>query len=206
MKLVVSTSRPATRRHTLDAFTLSELLVTLAVFCLALIGALYGHIYGLKFSGIIRAKLAASDQARIACGRLMQDIRSGKLIQVGNGGLSTFTQCADGTLQQGNAIQIQPYTNTAQFVRYYVDLSDRKLKRTTNGSTYTDIIAEYITNNVVFTSEDYRGTNLTSSQNNRVIGLKMQFYQIQYPLTQIGPSNYYDYYQLQTKITRRTLE
>ena len=69
-----------------------------------------------------------------------------------------------------------------------------------------DVVAEYITNSVVFTLEDFRGTNLTSSQNNRVIGLKMQFYQIQFPVTMIGPGNYYDYYQLQTKITRRTLE
>ncbi len=187
-------------------FTLPELLVTFAVFSLALTGALYGHIFGLKMASIVRSKVAASDQARAACGRLMQDIRSAKAVRVGNGTISTFTPCADGSAQQGNAIQIQPSTNTTNFIRYYLDAADRKLKRTTNGTVVIDVVAEYITNNVVFTLEDFRGTNLTASQNNRVVGLKMQFYQIQYPVTLIGPSNYYDFYQLQTKITRRTLE
>jgi hypothetical protein len=181
-------------------------LVTLAVFSLALTGALYGHIFGLKLATIVRSKLAASDQARAACGRLMQDIRSAKLVRVGSGSLSTFAPCPDGSAQQGNAIQLQPSTNTAQFIRYFLDPADRKLKRTTNGAAVIDVVAEYITNSVIFTLEDFRGTNLTSSQNNRVIGLKMQFFQIQYPVTLIGPSNYYDFYQLQTKITRRTLE
>jgi prepilin-type N-terminal cleavage/methylation domain-containing protein len=193
-------------RQRRGGFTLPELLVTCAVFSLALTGALYGHLFGLKMASIVRSKVAASDQARIACGRLMADIRSAKIVRIGEGSLSGFTPCPDGSAQQGNAIQIQPSTNTAQFIRYFLDSADRKLKRTTNGTATTDVVAEYITNNVVFTSEDFRGTNLTASQNNRVIGLRMQFYQIQYPVTLIGPSNYYDFYQLQTKITRRTLE
>ena len=47
---------------------------------------------------------------------------------------------------------------------------------------------------------------LTNNENNRVIGLTLQFYQIQYPVIRIGPGELYDFYQLRTKITRRTLE
>jgi len=34
--------------------------------------------------------------------------------------------------------------------------------------------------------------------------MKLQFFQIQYPIIRIGPGNYYDFYQLSTKITKRT--
>ena len=187
-------------------FTITELLVSLSVFSLALLGVLYVHLFGLRLSTVIQTKLPASNHARTACGRLMDDIRTAKKIQVGSGTFASFTPCADGTAQLGNAIQVQPSTNASMYVRYYLDAGDRKLKRMTNGATTFDTIAEFITNDVVFTSEDYRGTNLTASQNNRVIGVSMQFYQLQYPLVAIGASNIFDFYQLQTKITRRTVE
>ena len=76
----------------------------------------------------------------------------------------------------------------------------------TDASTAKIFVADFITNNIVFTSEDCFGNVLTNNQNNRVISLKLQFYQVQYPITRIGPGNYYDYYQLTTKLTRRVLE
>jgi hypothetical protein len=80
------------------------------------------------------------------------------------------------------------------------------LKRTTNGSTAVSIVANSITNQLVFTAENFKGQVLTDNENNRVIGLTLQFYQIAYPIVQIGPGSYYDFYQLRTKITRRALE
>ena len=202
----VSDGRPLCSCRASRAFTLVELMVAMGIFSLALMGALYGHIFGLKLASIIRSKLAASDGARASSGRLIQDIRSAKVVKIGSGTLSSFTPCADGAAHQGNSLQIQPTTNTAHFIRYFLDSGDRKLKRTTNGTTAVDIIAEFITNSVVFTSEDFRGTNLTAGQNNRVIGVMLQFYQIQFPVTAVGPGNFYDYYKFQTKVTRRTLE
>ena len=67
-------------------------------------------------------------------------------------------------------------------------------------------MASYVTNSVVFTSEDYQGTILTNNQNNRVIGLTLQFYQIQYPVMKIGSNQMFDFYQVRTKVTRRVLE
>ena len=188
------------------AFTLVEVLVASTLTTMVVGGILYTHIFGVKMYQITKSKLGVSDQARGAISLLIGEIRSAKSIQIGDGSLSSFTQCADGALQQGRAIQIYATTNSASFVRYYLDGTDAKLKRTTNGTSAIDVVAEYITNNIVFTSEDFRGTNLTSSQNNRVIGLSLQFYQIQYPITVIGPGNFYDFYQLRTKVTRRTVE
>jgi hypothetical protein len=66
-------------------------------------------------------------------------------------------------------------------------------------------VAHAISNQIVFTAEDYAGRILTNNENNRVIGLSLQFYQLQYPAIPIGPGNHFDYYQLRTKITRRAL-
>ena len=91
------------------------------------------------------------------------------------------------------------------FVRYFRD-SDEKLKRVANGSPTPTVIASAISNQVVFTSEDFMGAVLTNNENNRVIGLALQFYQLEYPSVSIGPGNLYDSYQLRAKITRRALE
>jgi hypothetical protein len=75
-----------------------------------------------------------------------------------------------------------------------------------NGTNSFAVVANFITNSTIFSSEDAFGNVLTNNQNNRVIALKLQFYQMQYPIVRIGPGNYYDFYQLSTKTTRRVLE
>ena len=79
------------------------------------------------------------------------------------------------------------------------------MARTTNGQTFVFIVANSISNQLVFTSEDYSGTVLTNNENNRVIAVTLQFFQLQYPTIRIGPGSIYDFYQLRTKITRRTV-
>jgi len=136
----------------------------------------------------------------------MHEIRSGKLVKIGSGTLTNFTEVPVDTAQRGSAVQIYPTASTNQFVRYFWDEDSQKLKRTTNGSSSVSIVANSITNNIVFSAEDAVGNVLTNNDNNRVIALTLQFYQIQYPIIKIGPGEYYDFYQLRTKITRRTLE
>jgi hypothetical protein len=80
------------------------------------------------------------------------------------------------------------------------------LKRAETSAPTPKKIAEFLTNTVLFTSEDFRGNPLTDNENNRVIGVSLQFYQIRYPITTVGPGGFFDYYQVQTKITRRALE
>ena len=189
-----------------DAFTLVELMVTMALFIVVIGGVIFSHITGLKMYEITKAKLGANDQTRTALGLLMSEVRSAKTIDIGVLSGATFTEIADGSPQQGTALQILPTTSTNTYIRYYLDTSDKKLKRTTSSVSTPDIIAENITNTVVFTSEDYAGTVLTQSQNNRVLGVTLQFYQIQYPIVRIGAGQYYDFYQLKTRITRRALE
>jgi hypothetical protein len=178
----------------------------MALMMLVMAGVLSLHLFGLRMFQLTKAKLGASDGARKALDRLSVEVRAAKLVKIGMGDLTTFTEAADTTEQQGNAIQIYPTLETSQFVRYYLDSADQKLKRVTSGALEATVIAEGITNSVVFTSEDYSGTVLTDNDNNRVIGLTLQFYQIAYPVVNIGPGNYFDFYQLRGRITRRALE
>ena len=166
--------------------------------------ALSCQMYGLRMFEFVKPKVSASDDARRAVGRLVEEVRSANIIRVGNGGASSFAEAGANLPQLGNAIQIYPTADTNRFVRYYRDI-DQSLKLVTNEAGTPVVVAQAISNQVVFTSEDFGGRVLTNRQNNRVVGLTLQFYQIHYPNTPVGPGNFYDYYELRTKITRRTL-
>ncbi len=188
------------------AFTLPEMMIALSILTMVLAGILSSHLFGVKMLEITKAKLGASDGARKAISTLISEVRSAKIILVGTGNQGSFTEVVDGYPQQGSAIQIYGSTNTNSFVRYFWDSTDKILKRAVNGGSAVSVVAQSLTNSLLFTSEDFTGTIITNNQNNRVIGVVLQFYQIQYPIILVGPGNYYDFYQLRTRITRRTLE
>lgn len=192
-----------TRRRA--GFTLPEFTVAVAVVLIVMTGILTIYVYGLRTVEFIKPKLGASDEARRAISLLVHEVRGAHLVRIGTGNISTFTEVPVDTAQVGSAIQIHPTTNLTDFVRYFWDSADRKLKRTTDGATAVQVIANSVSNQMVFKAEDFTGRVLTNNYNNRVITLTLQFYQIQYPITPIGPGNLYDYYQLQTRITRRTI-
>lgn len=191
-------------RFSQEAFTLPEIMVTMAVSILVIGGVLFSHITGLRMYELVKAKLGASDDTRESVSLLIDEIRSGKIIKVGNANSAgTFTEAADGTLQIGNALQIFPTTSPTAFIQYYLDAKTATLVRLKGNSS--KVVASYVTNNIIFTSEDYKGSPLYESQRNRVIDVTLKFYQLQYPSTKIGSNQFYDSYQLKTKITRRIL-
>lgn len=188
------------------AFALPNLMVSMAILLMVLAGITTSHLFGLRMFELTRAKLGASDEARAAISKLIEEIRSSKLVRIGNGNLMAFAEIPVNTPQRGSAIQVYPTLDTNQFIRYYWDAADRQLLRATNNAASASVVANSISNALVFSCEDFSGNILTNNKNNRVIGLNLQFYQLQYPTVRIGPGNYYDYYQLRTRITRRTLE
>src|SRR2546421_6171188 len=108
-----------------SAFTLVEVMVAMSIMLMALVGVLAVQFFGMKLFELTKSKLGASDDARKAIDLLCTEIRSAKIIKIGNGGLgpTNFTECTDNTPQQGSAIQIYASTNTNTFVRYYWDSS-----------------------------------------------------------------------------------
>lgn len=190
------------RRH---AFTFTECLVAAALLGVVMAGVLTAHVTGMRMLEITKAKLGANDDARHGVSQLIQEIRTARAVKIGTGDLRAFSEIGVNKEQRGSAVQIYPTIQTNQFIRYFWDSSSRQLMRTTNGSSAVSI-ANSITNKFIFTAEDFAGNLLTNNQNNRVVGLTLQFYQIQYPIVRIGPGEFYDFYQLRTRITRRALE
>jgi hypothetical protein len=189
------------------AMTLCELMVTLGLFVVTVVGFLFIHISGLGLNQLVRAKLGASDEARRALSRLVSDIRTAGVIRVGTGDIDEFAPRPMGQPQVGNAIQVYPFKgDESRFVRYFWDAGDGLLKRTEDNKGAVIVLAHSITNRLIFQGESHDGTVLTNSMNNRVIGLNMQFSQLVNPNLMIGQGGYFDYYQLHTRITRRALE
>ena len=103
----------------------------------------------------------------------------------------------DGEIQQGTGLLIRPTTNSTQYVIYFVNPSDQTFRRTTSTPGSATVVAESVTNSVVFSAQDHLGQVLTNNQNNRVIHVNLEFYQPKRHL-QIA-----DYYKLETSVTRR---
>jgi len=111
-----------------------------------------------------------------------------------------------GEMQQGTAIEIQPTTNTASLIYYFVDSLDGTFRRTLSApiGTNTIILADSVANTTIFKAQDFLGQVLTNSQNNQVnnqvIHLTLEFYQPEHYL--VGPN----YYKLETSVTRRAVQ
>ena len=193
----------STRRRA--GFTLVEMLITVVTVVMIVGAIMSAYIYGMKMLQFTKPKLGASDEARQAISLLTDEIRSSRVVKIGSGSVSSFTEVSPFTAQLGSALQLYPSTNYNQFIRYFWDSTDQKLKRTTNGMTSTYVVANSVSNELVFRAEDHLGNLLSNNFNNRVIAMDLRFYQIQYPITPVGPGNYYDFYQLRCKFTRRTL-
>jgi prepilin-type N-terminal cleavage/methylation domain-containing protein len=187
------------------AFTLTELMVAMAIFLLVVTSVIYSHLFGLKMFNVTSTKLAASHGARAALNRVRDDIRSGRVLYVGMGTGTAFNNIGTNTAHRGNALQIYPTANTNMFIRYFWDASDQRLKRAASGTTQIEVIASFITNQIVFTAEDFQGTALSNDLNNRIIKMTLDFCQWELPSVQVS-GGYFDYYRLQTRITRRTIE
>lgn len=198
------TNFPASARR-LRAFTLAEFMITMVTVTMVLGAAMAAYIYGLRITQFVNPKLGASDEARRAVSLLTEEIRAARSLKIGSGTLSSFTEASPFTAQQGSALQLHPTVDTNSYIRYFWDSADKKLKRTTNGMTTTLVIANSVSNALIFRAEDFAGRLQSNNFNNRVIAMELNFYQIQYPITPVGPGNYYDFYRLRSKVTRRTL-
>jgi len=184
-------------------FTLPEILIALTVFLFVLAGILAANLFGLRMFQVNAAKLNATEWSRHTFGKITDEIRTCNTVSVGNMQTNgTFEGLLPGEVQQGSAIEIQPTTNTATLIYYFVDSLDETFRRTesTTNSVNTIILADSVTNTVVFKAQDFTGQVLTNNQNNQVIHLTLEFYQPQHFM--VGP----DYYKLETAVTRRAVQ
>jgi len=157
------------------AFTLAEALVALTIVILSSMALLLFNLYGIAEATKQTLVANANDSARETIGHLMQDVRSAQTLQVGNGGLSGFTNVS-GT-NQGNSLYISNYVNSsASWIMYFYNQSSNATVKYNNclvrtnyyGSGYSTntltVVAKNITNDsYIFQGEDYTGSDTAST-------------------------------------------
>ncbi|MCU0782622.1 MAG: prepilin-type N-terminal cleavage/methylation domain-containing protein [Verrucomicrobia bacterium] len=183
-----------------QALTLVEMMVAMSIFSLVSLGLVYTHLFALRQDELANSKLGASDSSRRGFSMLADDVRAAKMWQVGDGNQSTFTPIANGTAQQGTALQINLTTDTNSYILYYFDTSKCELRRRHSGVTGSKLIAQNLTNTMYFRAENHRGEVQTDLSHKGVINVAMQFCQYQYPLTRVGPGYFYDYYKMEFRL------
>ena len=201
MKLFVPFSSADRSRspRPIQGFTLPEILIAMTVFVLVVAGIVTTNLFGLKMFQINAAKLQAVEWSRRTFGKITDEVHVCDTIFVGNMTNGVFATLLDGELQQGSSLLIYPTTNTTRYIVYYFNPSDQTFRRTTDQAGTAVILAESVTNGMIFSAQDFSGNVATNLQNNRVIHLKLEFSQperfMQRP----------DYYKLETSMTRRAL-
>lgn len=190
------------RRERRSGYTIAEVMMAMAVALMVIAAVVACHLMGLRMFELTKSRLGASDDARRAVGALMSEVRSAKIVRIGRGSEGAFAAVDPDQPQIGSAIQIYPTTNTGVWIRYYWD-SDRKVKRVRSDHAAVMVVASGVSNQLVFSAEDFRGRVLTNNLKDFVVGLNLQFHQLQYPTVEIGPGQLFDRYQMQTRIALR---
>ncbi len=191
------------RRHG-AAFTLIELMISMSIFSLVVIGLISVHVFGQRYDQLVMSKLGASDQSRRGFNKLVEDIRASKRYRVGNYSDPTFTPIANGSPQQGNAIRLNYTTSSNNFIYYYFKSDTKELWRRIDLQTpllVAGSLTNVTTNSMTFRAENHRGTIQTDLTQKGVISALLEFAQYQYPLTQVGPGLRYDYYKMELRAT-----
>ena len=208
--------------------TLVEMMTTTGIFTLVVASLLAVNMFGLKQDELLNSQVGASDESRMNFNMMLEEIRSGKNVQIGTGWSTNFTPVTNGA-QQGDTIQIIPSTNLNYLIYYYFYTNPpsnanwlvRVAVTATNGVTnnVTNIVAQsinnttnqWMTNVLNFSALWLNGTNWTLltndptivSNHNYLVTCLLQFYQYQYPLTYVGTNCLYDYYQINLQAARR---
>jgi prepilin-type N-terminal cleavage/methylation domain-containing protein len=210
-------------------FTLPEVVIALTIFSLVTLSTIAVQIYAMRVYTLAATKLTATEQARAAVNNLRDKVRGCRTVYVGNYTLATgnpvidFKPMTNGDLQQGNALMIYPTLSTNTFTLAFLqpgngtNFTTSVLGNTnslivmtyTNGSLQRQYdVADYITNQIIFFAENFQGSVLSTNQNNYIIQMTMNFSQWEYPVAFIGTNSFnaYDYYRLQTRMTRRDID
>ena len=181
-------------------FTLPEILIAMTIFLLMIVGIIFANLFGLKMFQMNETKLTVTQWSRETIGNITAEVHSCNSVLVGNVTNGDFEGLLNGETQQGTGLLIYPTTNTTNYIIYFVNPSDQTFRRTTDQPGTAEVLADSVTNNVVFAAQDFSGNVLTNNQNNRVIHLTLEFYQ------PAGFMQGADYYKLETSVTRRALQ
>ena len=215
MKFFLNHSRARTA-----GFTLVEIYVVSVLLILLVLAITATQFFAARVYTLAATKLTATAAGRKVMNDMRENIRGGGEVEVGiydPVGL-TFTNLPLGSPQIGNALVI--YSNnpnayaTPWGIIYYMNpqasnicsVACSNTPPTPLPGTLVNNLVVWITNYYVFDAEDAYTNVLTTYQNNRLIHIKLQFSQWEYPLAGVvGQNAMYDYYQLQTRVAPRII-
>lgn len=225
--MIISTKRICLRASAVPGgFTLVEMIIAVTIFSLVILATVAVQIYAMRVYTLAATKLTAAEGARAAMNSLRDKVREARLVDVGNYTLATgnpvvdFTPMTNGMPQEGNALMIYPDLSTNTFTLAFLQSGNGASFSTGSPSstnslivlTYTNgalqsqnDVANFITNQIIFYAENFQGNVLSSNENNYIIQMTLNFSQWEYPIAFIGTNSFnaYDYYRLQTRMTRR---
>ena len=223
------------RRTGACGFTFAEMCIALGVFSMVVAAMVAVQIFGLRMYTLAATKQSATEGCRKTLNAIRDQIREATKVDVGicTSTPSFFNSLATNLSQIGNAVMVYPpiintnnYTTTYNsniYSLFYLDMltktNDYQMTQFTVASnaantalvTNITVLAGYITNQDIFTAADYQGNPLTNELSwtkRRVIFIKLQFYQWEYPVALVGTNggaNMYDFYQLRTRVTQRAI-
>jgi prepilin-type N-terminal cleavage/methylation domain-containing protein len=181
-----------------QGFSLPEVLIAMTVFLLVVGGIISANLFGLKMFQVTETKLNVTTWSRETVEKMAAEVHACDTVWVGN--ITTngvFEGLLDGETQEGTALLIYPTANTNNYIIYFINPSDQTFRRTTDEVGTAKVLADSITNIMIFAAQNFSGKVLTNSDNNRVIHLTLEFHQ---------PARFMmgaDYYKLETSMTRR---
>lgn len=209
MKLL-SPIQNQSQRAAISAFTLVEIMTAAAVFVTFLVaGMIAVQMFVLRINNFTTDKLLAAGGSSKAMNQICNQIRGAQFVQVGSFTNNTFTGVANGSSQQGTALQVFSTTNSTPYSIFYLNPTTENLYSVTNGQTVTSakpgtLLASWITNSPCFWSENYQGTVNTTTNpfaagNNCTIRMVWNFRQY----ASDGTSASHEFYTFQTRATPR---
>lgn len=152
------------------------MMVASSLLAMVVLAILSCHIAGLRFTGFVLPKIQNAEYSRQLVSRMIEEIRCANTVYIGTGTVSSFTNAAANRPQVGNAIQIypnNPATNSS-YIYYFQDTNTWTVQRMDLNSTQPLVIADQVTNLLVFSMENFSGTVLTNPQNNCVLSMLLQ--------------------------------
>jgi hypothetical protein len=195
-----------------SGYTLVEVMFAAGIMVMVVVALFAAQLVGFRLGQLVDSKSGASDSSRIAIQNLVTDIRTAKMWAIGNldSTGTNFVAITNGLLQ-GPVLQLDQNTIGStigsQFAIYYFNTNNGTLMCVKANSNWSPtLICSNLIDNLYFTAEDYAGNpknislvNVNNYKN--IIHVKLDFCQFQYPLTQVGTNQLYDFYKLEFRIT-----
>ena len=196
-----SSRRPPVWFARVRAFTLTEMMITMAVFALVVVAMVSLQIFGFRLNSLTSNKQVTTFYSLTALDQIQNQIRgTPNPVQVGNfaTGTSNFTAIANGQLAVGNALRIS--NGPASILTFYVNTNTHTLYElgyTTNAT----VLAHAVTTSRPFQAEDCFGnTNVVGSSGHYTIKMTLQYSNWLYSV----PTNVHDFYGLEVRATPRS--